>query len=131
MVSSNIKIFSKLRKIKPWATAELIKAITYRDLLHLKVKKTWLTLGEKEYTHFKNKVTHLIRNAKNTNYESELKKTKGNPKMSWKLILNDYIDGRGNKQNVLKSTILHDGKQLNVKTIVKLFQMSLMTFSLK
>lgn len=34
-----IKISSKLKRIKPWATTELIKAIRDRDLLHLKIKK--------------------------------------------------------------------------------------------
>jgi hypothetical protein len=38
-VTNNIKISSKLKKIKPWATKSLIKVIRHRDHLHLQVKK--------------------------------------------------------------------------------------------
>jgi len=105
----------KLKKIKPWATTELIKAIRDRDQLHLKVKKHNTNENlKKYYKNFRNKVTQLIRNAKNVYYKSELEKANGNPKMYWKLI-NNFI-GRGNKQNCIINTILHNGgTELNVK----------------
>jgi len=112
--SVSFKISSKLKKIKPWATTELIKAIRDRDLLHLKIKKHNANDKLKNYyKNFRNKVTQLIRNAKNKYYKSELEKANGNPKMSWKLI-NKFI-GRGHKQNIMKNTILHDGIELNLK----------------
>jgi len=85
--SANIKVSSKLKKIKPWATTELIKAIRDRDQLHLKVKKHNNNENlKKYYKNFRNKVTQLTRNAKNLYYKSELEKANGNPKMCWKLI---------------------------------------------
>jgi len=112
--STNIKISSKLKKIKPWASTELIKAIRDRDQLHLKVKKYNNNENlKKYYKNFRNKVTQLIRNAKNSYYKSELEKANGNPKMCWKLINNLF--GRGNKKNRTINTIMHNGTELNVK----------------
>jgi len=37
--SLEIKISSKTKKIKPWATTEIIISIRHRDKLHLSIKK--------------------------------------------------------------------------------------------
>jgi len=48
-------------------------------------------------SNYKNILTHLIKNAKNIFYKSELAKTKDNLSICWKLI-NNFIF-RGKKQN--------------------------------
>jgi hypothetical protein len=114
LASVSIKISTKLKKIKPWATTELIKAIRDRDQLHLKVKKHNTNDNlKKYYKNFRNKVTQLIRNSKNVYYKSELEKANGNPKMCWKLI-NNFI-GRSKNKYYITNNILHNSTELNVK----------------
>lgn len=42
--SSTISISSKTKKLKPWATTDIINSIRHRDRLHIQVKKSPLNL---------------------------------------------------------------------------------------
>jgi len=61
LASVNIKISSKLKKIKPWVTTELIKAFRDKDQLHQRAKKhNTIENLKKLYKTFRNKVTTMV-----------------------------------------------------------------------
>uniref|UniRef100_A0A2A4JXL1 Reverse transcriptase domain-containing protein n=1 Tax=Heliothis virescens TaxID=7102 RepID=A0A2A4JXL1_HELVI len=84
-----VKIPKRKRTIKPWITPGLLKCMKNRDKLHNKSKKAPDNLILKlTYTRYRNFCNSLLRKLKKSYEQSELERTRNNPKELWKTIKN-------------------------------------------
>lgn len=97
-----------LRKLNaPWMTQGLLRSIRKKNRLYKKLINSPSLSRESRYKTYKNKLTHLIRNAKRSYYDSKFESAKSDLKQTWKL-LNEVINKRTNKPS-LPSTFISDG----------------------
>nr|WDQ26714.1 Dicer 2 [Sogatella furcifera]WOZ50366.1 endoribonuclease Dcr 2-like protein [Sogatella furcifera] len=97
---------TRMKKIKPWITSDLILLIRERDKLSKKLKKQPLNLDLKmRYHNCRNNVTNTFRIIERLYFREKLNQSQNNPKMFWKTI--NELAGRSNaKQNVPINKIL-------------------------
>ncbi|KAL4082915.1 hypothetical protein QTP88_029569 [Uroleucon formosanum] len=77
----------KIRKIKPWITSGLVTSIKNRDKLNMKIKKD--PSNHKLISYYKayrNKLTMLIRKAKEQSYVNKVENCQGNGRVIWNVI---------------------------------------------
>ena len=78
---------NKHRKIKPWITSGLVRSIKNRDKINLKIKKDTSNLKLiNYYKTYRNKLTILIRKAKEQYYTNKIETCKGNGRDIWQVI---------------------------------------------
>lgn len=109
------KVYLKSKHdVSPYVTPALRVSIREKHRLERLAKKWPLTYCE-TYKRFRNKLTSLLRTAKNNFYINKLNGNQGNPKQHWKTISN--ILGRSNNYNktkiVLKQTSLDTSTVFN------------------
>lgn len=91
-------IKNKERKIKPWITTELVKAIRHRDKMHKNSKNRPFDLNLANYTkRITQELKEKIRETKNTYYKNEIKKAGKDIKKVWKTI-NDVTNSARTKK---------------------------------
>jgi hypothetical protein len=117
--TTNVRVNSRYKKIKPWITAGLIKSIRNRDKMHLKLQKLKrkpntfnleivdLTNKYKLYRNYLNK---LITKTKNDYYAHKIRLHESNPKKMWNVI-NEITDrNTASKKNKGISQLIIDGE---------------------
>lgn len=78
---------TKNRKLKPWITNGLVISIKNRDKLNMKTKRDKTNLKLLNYYRaYRNKLTILIRKAKEQFYINKIETCKGNGREIWKVI---------------------------------------------
>ena len=109
------KKLTKKTLLKPWITSELIEQIKYKhDLSRLHKKGR---IDKESYTHFKNRLTSVLRQAKLTYYANEFSKKEGDIKGTWQVI-NKSIKNRTKNKNVV---IKENGHTVNKKDLPNKF----------
>lgn len=84
------RISSKLKKIKPWITVDLIKGIRKRDKLSKLVKQQPFNDQLRDsFCRFRNELSKLIKSTKNNYYKKQIMDSNGKPKVFWNII-NEY-----------------------------------------
>ena len=94
----------------PWITKELLKSIRKKNRLYKQLINSPNKQHELQYKIYKNKLTHVIRNAKRTYYENRFEVAKNDMKLTWRLV-NEVIDNRKTKQS-LPSPFMSEGKMI-------------------
>ena len=104
---------------KPWLTNGLLKSIQKKHRLYTTYLRNPCQKSKKKYNGFKNKLTGLLRIAKNDYYISVFDRIKGNSKKIWNQI-NDII-GKS-KKNKLPTTMYNGNIKVHtMKNIVEEF----------
>ena len=98
----------------PWLTKGLLKSIKKKNRLYKQFIKTPNSIRESRYKIFRNKLTHVIRKAKRSYYESKFESAKNDLKLTWKLI-NEVINKRNNKPSI-PTRFLSDNETLTDPT---------------
>lgn len=78
---------TRFRKIKPWITKELIKAIRTRDKLSKLAKKCPFNPDVlQNYKVFRNQLNNSIKNARLKYFKTKILDSRGNPKLFWNTV---------------------------------------------
>ena len=93
---------------RPWLTNGLLKSIQKKHRLYKTYFKNPNQKNKKMFTHFRNKLTGLLRIAKNNYYSSVFDKIKSNTKEMWNQI-NDIL-GKRKTNNLPTKMYNHDVK---------------------
>jgi hypothetical protein len=102
----------QLEKIStPWLTQGLLRSIRKKNKLYKQLIGSPSVLRESRYKKYRNKLTHLIRNAKKSYYDTKFENAKNDLKQTWKLV-NEVINKRISKPSTLPSTFIHEGKTI-------------------
>ena len=94
----------------PWITKGLLKSISKKNRLYKQLINSPNKQRELRYKIYKNKLTHVIRNAKRTYYENRFEIAKNDMKLTWRLV-NKVINKRKTKQS-LPSAFMSEGKMI-------------------
>jgi hypothetical protein len=108
---------SKLRKIKPWITIGIIKSIRHRDKLNQLLKKQPFNRDLRDYfSHYRNKLTELIRTVKKDYYRGKLSNQNYNPKTLWSTI--NELRGKSNKKEAFPlKHFLNDNQAITTSSV--------------
>ena len=69
-----------------WMTNAIFKSISKKNKLYKKILKKPTRKNETDYKKYKNKLNHVIKNAKKAYYEKQFVKYKNNTKKTWQTI---------------------------------------------
>ena len=105
-----IKCRTLQNRNSPWITKGLLKSISKKNRLYKQLINSPNKQRELRYKIYKNKLTHLIRNAKRTYYENRFEIAKNDMKLTWRLV-NEVINKRKTKQS-LPSAFMSEGKMI-------------------
>ena len=94
----------------PWITKGLLKSISKKNRLYKQLINFPNKQRESRYKIYKNKLTHVIRNAKQTYYENRFEIAKNYMKLTWRLV-NEVINKQKTKQS-LPSAFMSEGKMI-------------------
>ena len=104
MISKN----SSRKPKMPWITKGLLVSVRKKNKLYKKYMGNPTLQRELHYKRYKNKLNHLIRNAKKTYYDNKFDRAKGDLKETWRLI-NEVINTKLSKQSSLPSSFKSNG----------------------
>ena len=76
----------KYKPLMPWMTKALLVSTRKKNKLYKQFMAKRNPIRESRYKNYKNKLTHLIKNAKKAYYEKRFDAVKNNQKATWKLI---------------------------------------------
>jgi len=96
--SKSINVSSKRIPHKPWITNAILKSIRRKNHLYHKFKSDPTESNKRSLAHYRNTLTHLIRDSKKRYYSELLEGNKNNIKRTWSLLNN--IMGRKRNQNM-------------------------------
>lgn len=106
--SEPMVITKKLRALKPWITPGLLKSIREKEKLSLKLRKSPFDKYLKSrYNKFKNKLTYLIRLAREAYFSKRIEEAGSNPRARWSAIHEAL--GQNQKRSEINS-ITSEGK---------------------
>jgi hypothetical protein len=86
----------------PWITKGLLVSVRKKNKLYKKYLGNPTLQCELHYKRYKNKLNHLIRNAKKTYYDNKFDRAKSDLKETWKLI-NEVINTKSKKSSLPSS----------------------------
>jgi len=103
------KITSKQRKIKPWMTNGILTSIRKRDKMkhHLLLNNTPQTLLE--YKNYRNNLSKLINNVKNSFYREKIIESANNSRNTWKIINEMTNNNRKTAETQIKEIVDDNG----------------------
>ena len=96
----------------PWMTNGIFKSISKKNKLYKKFLKKPTRKNETDYKKYKNKLNHVIKNAKKAYYEKQFVKYKNNTKKTWQTINEILNINRTSKD--LPDTFLHKNSKNSV-----------------
>jgi hypothetical protein len=111
------KLISAKRLHKPWLTAGLLKSIKVKSY-YFKLVKIGM-IGESINKAYKNKLTSLIRIARNSYYKTSFENSRNNLKKTWNTIGN--ILGQGRRSTCIKRLIIDDREITDFDTMAEEF----------
>ena len=109
----------------PWMTKALLVSTRKKNKLYKQFMAKRNPIRESRYKNYKNKLTHLIKNAKTAYYEKRFDAVKNNQKATWKLI-NEVINKRTRSSSLsssfkIGSCVLTDPKDIAANSFCKYF----------
>ena len=84
-----------------WLTSGLKRSIKRKHVLHSIYLKNRSLENKANYTKFKNKLSHILKNAERKNYQDTLEQSKHNLRKSW-TIIKDIINKNNNKWSTMR-----------------------------
>ena len=117
--------------LKPWLSKAILKSIRIKQKLFKNVIKNPSTGGWNKFKKYRNKLTHIIEQAKRNYFKNKINKTKSNTKKLWKTV-NEIINFKPKKlTNNINICYDSENNKINSNNVSNLFNKHFSTIGVK